>query len=68
MPDNFSCYVAFRGRIPRKSYGKIGDALGVKMNFRIMLRSEAIEQFRQDSLRAMLLVHKGTDNGEAQLR
>src|SRR5215472_7572885 len=47
--------------------GEIVDALGVKMNFAMIIAGEALEQFGESTLRTVAAVHERRDDGKTQV-
>src|SRR5215470_12721231 len=46
---------------------EIVDALGVKMNFAMIIAGEALEQFGESTLRTVAAVHERRDDGKTQV-
>ena len=65
MPENAA---GIRGSESRGSLqGKIFDALGVKMNFAVVIAGETLKKLCEGAFRAVAAVNERGDDGEAQV-
>lgn len=65
MPENAR---RIRGKYLRRGIQRqVFDALGIEMDFAVIVAREALEQFGKGALRAVAAVHKRRNDGEPQV-